>query len=153
MKIAIDVGGVLTRYEGRRDVENPVINVDGALEVLKEWKSQGYELYIVSFCKKKSAIYRSEKLKMHGQDELFKMEWYVEDKFYKSDVIAWIQPDIMIDDNEAVLTSIGMKNKKITSIMFQEFNDQQKKKSKMHKIANCWKDVKEIVDKEVVRSY
>ena len=146
MKIAIDVGGVMTKYEGRNAPEHPLINVKGVIETLKKWKSEGHEISIVSFCKKKSATYRSLKLIDEGCSDFFDWEYYVEDRFYKGDVIQHIKPDIMIDDNEAVLTDIKMKNKRVNTILFQEFNKQQKVSDRRHLLANNWIELSHIVD-------
>ena len=146
MKIAIDVGGVMTKYEGRDAPSHPIINVEGVIETLSKWKSEGHEIGIVSFCKKKSAIYRSVKLVEEVSSQFFDWEYYVEDRFYKGDVIQHIKPDIMIDDNEAVLTDIKMKNKRVNTILFQEFNKQQKVSDKRHLLANNWIELSKIVD-------
>ena len=52
----------------------------------------------------------------------------------------------MIDDNEAVLTDIKMKNKLVNTILFQEFNKQQKTSDRRHLLANNWMELSHIVE-------
>ncbi len=150
MKIAIDVGGVLTDYEGNEGKENKdnlVINVEGAIETLTKWKSQSHNLYIVSYCKEKSAIYRTNKLKEDGQYIYFDFEFYTANKYEKFHIINHIQADIMIDDNEQILNNIKQSNPAVTTILFQEFNDTRKKSHKKHLLANDWKELDELIEK------
>ncbi len=147
MKIAIDVGGVLTEYGKKEDdPEKKIINVENALEVLQEWKNQGHELIIVSFCKEKAAFFRSNKFIDDGHSHLFDYEYYVEDKIYKKDVIYHIKADIMIDDNQAVLYSIKLKNKNTKTILFQEFNKQKQRSDRNNLLANNWIEVRDLVN-------
>jgi hypothetical protein len=146
MKIAIDVGGVLTEYGRNDESEKKIINAEGALDVLQEWKSQGHELYIVSFCREKAAFFRSNKFIDDGHSHLFNYEYYVEEKMYKKDVIYHIKADIMIDDNQALLYNIKLKNKNTKTILFQEFNKQRQRSDRNNLIANNWMEVRDLVN-------
>ncbi len=151
MKIAIDVGGVLTDYEGNESKNNQVINVEGALDALTKWKSQSHNLYIVSYCKEKSAIYRTNKLKEDGQDIYFDFEFYTANKYEKFHIINHIQADIMIDDNEQILNNIKQSNPGVITILFQEFNDSPKRSHKKHLLANDWTELDKLVEKIIIR--
>ncbi len=153
MKIAIDVGGVLTEYENNagetakpgETIESPIINVSGALDVLTKLKSQSHNLYIVSYCKEKSAIFRSNKLQRDGHSHYFDKEFYTASKYEKYYIINHIQADIMIDDNEEILNNIKKANPLVITILFQEFNDMAKGSHKKHLIANNWMEVDQII--------
>ncbi len=107
MIICIDVGGVLTQYEHKEAFDNPIINVNGALEVLEKWKINGYKVYIISYCKEKSAIFRTTKLETDGHNKFFDFEYYIANKMNKKDVISYIgNVDVMIDDNEEILNKV-----------------------------------------------
>ncbi len=147
MKIAIDVGGVLTDYEGNESGDTKIINVDGAIDVLTKLKTQSHNLYIVSYCKEKSAIFRTNKLKLDGDDHFFDYEFYTANKYEKFHIINHIQADIMIDDNEQILNNIKQSNPAVTTILFQEFNDTRKKSHKKHLLANDWKELDELIEK------
>ncbi len=145
MKICIDVGGVLTDYEG--DDKTRIINVNGAKETLEKWKSENHELIIISFCKERAAFRRSNRLIEDGDSDLFNFEYYVADKMDKKDVINYIENvHIMIDDNEEVLNKIKEANKNVITIMFQEFNNVQKTKHKKHFLANNWNELSDLID-------
>ncbi len=145
MKICIDVGGVLTDYEG--DDKTRIINVNGAKETLEKWKSENHELIIISFCKERAAFRRSNRLIEDGDSDLFNFEYYVADKMDKKDVINYIENvHVMIDDNEEVLNKIKEANKNVITIMFQEFNNVQKTKHKKHFLANNWNELSDLID-------
>lgn len=145
LRIGIDVGGVLVEY-GRGSTDGPLINVDNAIDVLQEWKEKGYELYIISYCKESHAIRRTNRFITDGHSHFFKYEYYVEERFFKGDVIKNLDLDVMIDDNQALLYDIKMKNPKITTILYQEFNKQIHTRDKHNQLANEWFDVKKIVE-------
>ncbi len=145
MKIAIDVGGVLTDYEGNESGDTKIINVDGAIDVLTKLRAQSHNLYIVSYCKEKSAIFRTNKLKLDGHDHFFDYEFYTANKYEKFHIINHIQADIMIDDNEQILNNIKQSDPNVITILFQEFNDNPKGKHKKHLLANNWTEVDELI--------
>lgn len=70
----------------------------------------------------------------------------MEERFYKGDVIKNLDLDVMIDDNQALLYDIKMKNPKITTILYQEFNKQIHTRDKHNQLANEWFDVQRIVE-------
>ncbi len=145
MRIGIDVGKVLVEY-GRGKTDGPLINVEGALEVLQEWKDKGYHLFIISFCKESHAITRTNRFISDGHSHLFEYEYYVEERFYKGDVIKTLQLDCMIDDNQALLYDIKMKNPGIHTILYQEFNKQKHHRDKHNLLAGGWDDVQKMVN-------
>lgn len=151
MKIAIDVGGVLTDYEGKESKDRPIINVEGAIDTLTKWKSQNNNLYIVSYCKEKSAIFRTNKLKEDEHGHFFDFEFYTANKYEKFHIINHIQADIMIDDNEQILNNIKQSNPNIITILFQEFNDSQKCSHKKHLLANNWIELDTLVQKIIIQ--
>ncbi len=145
MRIAIDVGGVLTQYDGAEARENMVINVDGAIEGLEQLKESGFNIFIVSYCKEKSAIFRTNKLKSDFQDIYFDFEYYTTSKLKKCDIINWIQADIMIDDNEQILNNIKESNKDVITILYQEFCKVKKGNHKKHLLADNWAELIELI--------
>jgi hypothetical protein len=150
MKIAIDVGGVLTQYENSESKDNQIINVNGAIDVLTKWKEQEHTLFILSYCKRKSAEFRTQKLKEDGHSVLFNFEYYTANKYQKYEIINWITADIMIDDNEQILNNIKQYNPNVITILFQEFNEVEKRSHKKHLLANNWKEVEELVSKIIL---
>ena len=147
MKIAIDIGKVLTYYTKDKSIIDKLINIDNSLEILVKWKSIGIEIYICSFCLEKQAYKRTNKLKNDGDGELFIKEYYISDRLYKKDVITYIDADIMIDDNEEVLNRIKDKQSHVITILFQEFNKLKKKSHKKHILVNNWKELDKFIDK------
>ncbi len=151
MKIAIDVGGVLTDYEDKESKYNKVINVEGAIDVLTKLKAQSHNLYIVSYCKEKSAVFRTNKLKEDGHDHFFDFEFYTANKYEKFHIINHIQADIMIDDNEQILNNIKQSDPNVITILFQEFNDNPKRSHKKHLLANNWNEVDILVQNITIK--
>ena len=136
-RIGIDIGGVLSS-----DDSNPLlINVTNALESLIKFKEAGHQLYIISYSKGKRSMKRFEKLVNNKHCDLFKETYFVSERCYKKDVLNYIGCNVMIDDKESILDEIKCSNPNIVTVLYQEFNDQRKKKHKRHLIANNWEEL------------
>ncbi len=123
----------------------------GALDVLAKWKTQGHSIKIVSYCKEKSAIFRTNKLISDGHAHFFDYEFYTASKFQKFHIINHIQSDIMIDDNEQILNNIKQSDPNVITVLFQEFNESQKSSHKKHLLANNWAELDVLVANLVIK--
>lgn len=109
LRIGVDYGGVCSiqdvKYEDGTFNEELTMNVPDCLESLQTLKTQGHQLFLISFCGAKRAAKTREYLSTinHPFDELY----FVKDRRYKRDVCEKLGIDLMIDDRLDVLCTLG----------------------------------------------
>lgn len=144
--IGIDFGGVLSihdsKYINQQNLEhrNTLINMDYAIDSLKQLHINNNHLYLISFCGKKRAYDTHKSIGDSGISYLFKNEFYVKDRQYKKNICSYLGCHFMIDDNLDILDDIKKNNPLIVTIWFNG------SKHSSHKVAKNWKEVIKIID-------
>jgi len=144
MKIGIDIGNVLCSFKAP-PLANTPFNTTYSNEAL-DYLSTEHELNIISKCSLNRAIKNIENMSQFNKLGLFRELYYVADKLDKSKVIKHIGCNVMIDDNEEILNNIKLNTPQTITILYQEFNKQQKKQSRKHHLASDWHMVIDIIN-------
>ena len=115
----------------KEQVYGPPNFIDGSLEMLKEWKSKGYEIYIFS-----------NRVKYMGEVNLAK--WLIDNKipFNDIEVTGWGEYDYHIDDSPAKLAATDSKVKLLYT---QPWNRRCLDIRKQFTRVNSWSEIKSIV--------
>lgn len=123
LRIGIDFGGVLSIHDRShmdgKEHRSTQIDMPYALEALKYLKSQGHQLYLISFCGRSRAIDTLASLKTSGVYELFTAVYFVKDKLYKKDLCRYLGCDVMIDDTRSILIDIYQHYPSCRTLLFE----------------------------------
>jgi FMN phosphatase YigB (HAD superfamily) len=124
LRIGIDFGGVLSQLDGSEKHDqgqqhtNIKVDMPDAISVLKKWKSQGYELYLISHCGKARAQQTSRELKDCLLLDMFKEIYFTKTRDAKAAVIRHLGCHLMIDDRQDVLDEIARANPHTVNYLF-----------------------------------
>jgi len=109
LTIGIDYGGVCSMHDTRHEDDTfngeVGINVEGCMESLKQLKSMGHRLILISFCGAKRAHETQKyflKLPEHPFDEVY----FVKKRPSKQKICEYVGSDVMIDDRLDILNVI-----------------------------------------------
>jgi hypothetical protein len=131
MKIGIDFGGVLAVHDKPVDKNtehvNTDINMPGAIESLKILKSQGHQLFLVSFAgKRRSAETHNSITENKEISDLFDKLYFVKRPNCKQFVCDFENLDILIDDREDILKWVKNYTPEIHTILFDNWENVMK---------------------------
>lgn len=145
LTIGIDYGGVCSissdTYEDTASIEEAGINVDKCLDTLRELKSIGHRLVLISFCGSRRAQVTKKYLDDMYENP-FSMCYFVKNRKFKKDVCALECVDVMIDDRLDILETI----KPAKTIHFSGHPSDAFCNFTPDYFADNWTDVRNIID-------
>lgn len=148
-KVGIDFNGVIFEKDYNRNFKIK----EYCSEILKELKNINCELFLISACGKKKAVFRNQLLIENNVGHLLTNQYFLGTKKFKSFVCNDIGCHFMIDDKVEVLNQIKKYNKKIITILFLSTNcdeqyaenDENNFEAYEHKIVKNWIEIYDII--------